>query len=173
MRHLAFSDSMLYNQPMIKQIHIFDLDGTLVDSSHRYRTMWNGSKLTIDFPHWLENENLYHLDTTLPLVEQYRELNKNPDVYTIWITARNLRHFEESKLHLFSILGRPNKWFCRPNGNMESGAVLKTRQLGSFLNLRQFAKADKWFYEDNKSYLDTVCSALGINPVFIPSVQGH
>lgn len=158
---------------MIKQIHIFDLDGTLVDSSHRYRTIWNGSKLTIDFPHWLENEKFYFRDTALPLVEQYRKLCADPSVYTIWITARNQRHFTESMLQLFSLLGRPNKWFCRPDGNMESGATLKTRQLGSFLNLKQFAKADKWFYEDNANYLETVCNRLEINPVYIPSVQGH
>ena len=79
----------------------------------------------------------------------------------------------ESEAWLIEKLGKPNKMFCRPNGNNESGATLKAKQLKSFLNLRQFATAEKTFYEDNKSYLNTVCAAINAKPVYIESKQGH
>jgi phosphoglycolate phosphatase-like HAD superfamily hydrolase len=158
---------------MIKEIHIFDLDGTLVDSSHRYATVWNGEKVTIDIDHWRANEDKFWLDLLLPTTATYKMLNNHPDVYTIWITARTEKHMNESEDWLIEKLGAPNKMFCRPNGNNESGATLKAKQLKSFFNLRQFANVEKTFYEDNKSYLDTVCAAIDAKPVYIESKQGH
>jgi len=158
---------------MIKNIHIFDIDGTLVDSSHRYRTIWNGSKITIDLPHWKANEKHFAKDTLLPLAERFAELNKDPETYTIWITARTRKHLTESFDWLVSKMGQPNKWFCRPDGSMESGAVLKTKQLNSIMNLKQFQKANRFFYEDNKDYLDAVCSAIDAVPVYVESNQGY
>ena len=37
---------------MIKQISIFDLDGTTIDSNHRQATLPNGN---LDLKHWFEN----------------------------------------------------------------------------------------------------------------------
>ena len=163
----------LYDSPMIKQIHIYDIDGTLIDSSHRYRTMFNGEKITIDFQHWLDNEQFYYRDELLPLAEQYQDQLKDPEMYTILCTARNGRHWRESESWLFANLGKPNKAFHRPDGNMEPGTVLKTRQLKMFLNLKQFQNIPRFFYEDNLSYLNNVSPAINANPVYIPSLQGH
>jgi|19_taG_2_1085344.scaffolds.fasta_scaffold05251_6 hypothetical protein len=158
---------------MIREIHIFDIDGTLVDSSHRYRSKWNGNKLTIDLNHWLENAHLHYKDTPLPLADSFAELLQRKDVYTIWCTARTTNQFVAAFDNLISMLGRPHKFFCRPNNCMESGAILKARQLKSFLNLKQFQGAKKFFYEDNKSYLDNVCAVIDAVPVYVESNQGH
>jgi len=158
---------------MIKQIHIFDLDGTLVDSSHRYRTIYNGDKLTIDFPHWLENCKYFYKDSALPLAKDYKEMLSNPEIYTVWCTARAEPQVKESYDFLKNLLGLPNKFFYRPAGNIESGSILKSKQLKSFFSLNQFIDLPKFFYEDNKDYLATVCKAINATPIYIKSNQGH
>jgi hypothetical protein len=158
---------------MIKNIHIFDLDGTLVDSSHRYRTLNNGQKLTIDINHWFANSHKFESDSLLPLAEFYQDVNADLDTYTIWITARNEKHFNQTYPWLVEKMGAPNKAFCRPGMSNESGALLKRKQLKSFLSLKQFAKAKRYFYEDNKAYLAAVCPAINAEPVYIESKQGH
>lgn len=158
---------------MIKEIHIFDIDGTLVDSSHRYRTLYNGEKVTIDLDYWLENSHLFFNDSLLPLADTFKALNSRSDVYTIWITARGQEQVKQSQEWLFKNLGQPNKLFCRPNGHNGSGAKLKANQLKGFLNLRQFQNAERTFYEDNPEYLNAVCSAINAKPVYVQSNQGY
>lgn len=158
---------------MLKGIHIFDLDGTLVDSSHRYRTLNNGQKMTIDLDHWRANEHRFTDDSLLPLAKHFQALNSDPDIYTIWITARTVKHFTESFGWLVENLGEPNKWFCRPNNSDISGAILKANQLKRFLNLQQFRFVPRFFYEDNKTYLKAVCDAIIAQPIFVISNQGH
>lgn len=158
---------------MIKRIYIFDIDGTLVDSSHRYRTIWKGEKVTIDFPHWLENSHLFAGDSILPLGEWFRAVNGEAETYTIWITARGAEQMRDSLPWLVSKLGNPDKIFFRPSGNNESGATLKVKQLSSFLNLRQFQNVPRYFYEDNRDYLAAVEIAGLAKGIYIASNQGH
>ena len=57
------------------QIVIFDLDGTVIDSSHRYRKLECGG---IDLPYWIENNTRENcmLDTLLPAVRTMRKDHK-------------------------------------------------------------------------------------------------
>ena len=73
---------------MIKQISIFDLDGTTIDSSHRQVT---DSKGNLDLNKWFENAipSKIFKDKVLPLANQIRRRNKKGD-YTIVHTARNM-----------------------------------------------------------------------------------
>ena len=73
---------------MIKQISIFDLDGTTIDSSHRQVT---DSKGNLDLNKWFENAipSKIFKDKLLPLATQIRRRNKKGD-YTIVHTARNM-----------------------------------------------------------------------------------
>ena len=157
----------------MKSIHIYDLDGTIIDSSHRYKTIHNGVKLTIDLAHWLANVKHSRKDKLLPLAEQYKKMRADPNVYTIWCTARQTAQVTPFMDWFQDTLGLPNRFICRPDGNNESGAILKSKQLKSFLNLKQFQNVPIYFYEDNLTYLNAVCDNIGSIGIYVPSQQGH
>ena len=73
---------------MIRKVEIFDMDGTIVDSTHRYRTMPCGTK--IDLEYWRANEYRAMEDKLLPLADYYKECLANPNVYVILANARVL-----------------------------------------------------------------------------------
>ncbi len=57
----------------IKKVKIYDMDGTIVDSTHRYKTIKdiNGNE-KIDLEYWRNNEFRAFDDELLPLAEQYK-----------------------------------------------------------------------------------------------------
>ena len=132
---------------MIKQITIFDLDGTTLDSSHRQATLPNGN---LNLAHWKENstpEKIFD-DKVLPLAQEVRRRNKKGD-YTIVCTARTLSYADFEFLMQEGILA--DKVISRPLGNNEDDAKLKRKQLNSFLSLRQFKQANKVMFDDNNN----------------------
>ena len=154
---------------MIKEIHVYDMDGTIVDSLHRYRTT---SENKIDLQYWLDNEHKAMQDTLLPLAKQYQEKLKNPEIYVIIATARVLNIPDHEFIE--QVLGSPNKIISRAGRtDWRSGTDLKAPPLKQLFSLKQFANAKKWFYEDNKTYLKGVCDITGMTPIFVPSEQGH
>lgn len=130
---------------MIKQITIFDLDGTTIDSSHRQVTDANGN---LDIANWLENSTPSKIfaDKVLPLAQEVRRRNKKGD-YTIICTARNLSYADLEFMMQEGILA--DKVISRPKGNNENDAKLKRKQLNSFLSLKQFKNANKVMFDDN------------------------
>ena len=155
---------------MIKEIHVYDMDGCIVDSSHRYRTMPCGER--IDLQYWLDNEYRAMEDTLLPLAKQFQAQLDNPEIYVIIATARvlNAPDWEFIK----TVLGMPNKVISRRDRNdWRSGFELKARPLKSLFSLQQFKNAKKWFYEDNVDYLYPVAKHCQMTPIYIPSGQGH
>lgn len=131
---------------MIKRIHVYDLDGVLIDSSHRYRNKPDGS---IDLNYWLQNRTQDKIakDTLLPLANQYKADIENRSIYTIICTAR-ARHaldYQYIKQHL----GLPDRLYMRPWNNQQTDATLKRLQLQRLFNLRQFQKLHSRLWEDN------------------------
>lgn len=155
----------------MKRVNVYDMDGTIVCSLHRYRTVMRDGKEVIDLAYWRENENRAYDDSLLPLAEQYQRDIKNPDVYVIIATARVLR--DADMRFIREKLGMPNYIISRKDGDNKSGGLLKINGLKKFFNLPQFKKAKWTFFEDNKAYLAAVCNTLRIHPVYIPSKQGH
>ncbi len=156
----------------IKKISIYDMDGTLVDSSHRYRTVTENGVTRIDLAHWRENQPLAMKDTLLPLAAQYRADLADPECYVIIATARvmNAPDWQFVK----EILGEPDYFICRKGDNdARGGAAMKISGLTKFFNLRNFRNATATFYEDNTSYLKKVCDHFNIRGVYVPSNQGH
>ena len=151
----------------IRKISIYDMDGTIVDSSHRYRSI-NGK---IDLEYWRANEYRAMDDGLLPLAEQYRAELNDPSVYVIIATARVMNAPDWQFVN--EILGKPDYFISRKAGDSISGSKLKINGLQKFFNLKQFRKADAVFYEDNTDYLKAVCDHFGITGVYIPSKQGH
>ena len=155
----------------IKRLAIYDMDGTIVDSSHRYRTIIdaNGERIDLDF--WRENQFRAMDDSLLPMVHQYRLDLSDENCYVIIATARvmNAPDWQFVK----EILGEPDYFISRNEGDSQSGKTLKINGLAKFFNLRNFRDADAVFYEDNVSYLKAVCDRFNIRGVYIPSKQGH
>ena len=106
---------------MIKQISIFDLDGTTIDSSHRQVTLPNGN---LDIANWLENSTPSKIfaDKVLPLSLQIRRRQKKGD-YVVVHTARNMSYADYEFLMENGIC--PNKIISRPIGNNTADGVLK------------------------------------------------
>lgn len=155
----------------ITKVAIYDMDGTIVDSSHRYRTITDETGIRIDLDFWRENEYLAMNDSLLPMAEQYRLDLANESTYVIIATARVMN--EPDWKFVKEILGEPDYFISRPKNSNISGKTLKINGLAKFFNLLNFKNAEFVFYEDNISYLKAVCDRFNIRGVYIPSVQGH
>lgn len=152
----------------IKRIQIYDMDGTLVDSTHRYRTIDN---VRIDLQYWLDNAHLAMDDTLLPLAVQYRADLADEECFVIVATARVMG--AEDWRFVNEILGMPDYFISRKPGDSRPGGLLKINGLQKFFNLKPFRNAVATFYEDNTHYLKAVCDHFNIRGVYVPSKQGH
>ena len=152
---------------MIKEVKIYDMDGTIVCSLHRYNVI----NEKIDLQHWHDNQHKAYSDSLLPLAEQYKADLQNPDVYVIIATARVLN--QPDMAFIQDKLGMPDYIISRKEGSNISGGQLKINGLQKFFNLKNFRNAVFTFYEDNATYLKTVCDKFNIRGVYIPSKQGH
>ena len=158
---------------MFDKIRVYDMDGTIVDSSHRYRTVTINGVDKIDLPFWRDNSTpeMIAKDSLLPLAETYQKELRDPTTYVVIATARVMSKADFD--YVSNVLGQPNKLFYRKDGDNSRGADLKARQLRQLFSLKQFAKiVDRVFFEDNKDYL-SIAESLGMVPVFVPSNQGH
>lgn len=155
----------------ITKVAVYDMDGTIVDSSHRYRTITDASGVRIDLDHWRENEYRAMDDGFLPLYRQYQDDLNCPNTYVIIATARVMN--EPDWQFVREKLGEPDYFISRPKDSTVSGKDLKINGLARFFNLIPFQNAEFIFYEDNIQYLKAVCDRFGITGVYIPSVQGH
>lgn len=154
--------------PKISKVRIYDMDGTVVCSLHRYKTI--GDK--IDLEYWRANEPKAGGDSLLPLAAQYKQDLDDPTVYVVIATARVLHDADD--LFIRDVLGCPDKVISRKNGDNRSGGLLKILGLKKLFALKQFQGiSDIIFYEDNTSYLKAVCDYFNIRGVYIPSKQGH
>lgn len=155
----------------ITKVAIYDMDGTLVDSSHRYRTIIDDAGERIDLEYWREHEKDAMNDTLLPMAEQYKKDLLDPNTYVIIATARVMH--DPDWQFVREVLGEPDYFISRRDGDTQSGKTLKINGLARFFNLLNFRDADFVFYEDNVSYLKAVCDRFNIRGVYIPSKQGH
>lgn len=162
---------------MKTSIHIFDLDGTLIDSSHRYRTIiGTDGKPRIDLDFWLSNVHRCMDDTLLPLADHAMHLMDDPSAVVIAATARQMTPLDYRSLSsLFgdrfafdTIVSR------RINDNRTKGADMKIAGIRAVLDEMGLSHIqDRTFYEDNLDYLHKVCEAIGAKPIYIQSKQGY
>ena len=151
---------------MIKNILIFDLDGTTIDSSHRQATKPDG---TLDLAHWFDNatpEKIFK-DKLLPLSRQMHKRCKAGD-YVIVCTARTMQDADFEFLQDNGLC--VDKIIYRPKGNMEADAELKRKQLSSLFNLKQFKNANKVMFDDAASVRSTL-RKIGISVVHPNKIQ--
>lgn len=154
------------------RIRIYDMDGTIVCSMHRYKIKDNGK---IDLNYWRDNEPLAYKDKLLPLAAQYKADLVCEKTIVIIATARVLNDPDECFIR--DILGSPNAIISRRPNDTRSGGELKIKGLRRLFNLKGFKGIkDIIFYEDNATYLKTVCDyfkPLGMLGLYVPSEQGH
>lgn len=155
----------------ITSVSIYDMDGTIVDSSHRYKTIVDENGERIDLPHWRENAHLAMDDSLLPLAAQYHRDLLDENCFVIIATARVMG--EPDWQFVREVLGEPDYFISRKDGDTQSGTTLKINGLAKFFNLVTFKDAEFTFYEDNVSYLKAVCDRFNIRGVYVPSKQGH
>ena len=157
----------------MKKIRIFDMDGCIVCSLHRYRTIVSPDGIErIDLAHWRENEHRAMDDGLLPMSATYRACLADPATYTVIATARVLH--KPDRDFIARTLGEPDHIISRAADDSRSGGLLKVLGLRRLFALKQFkALDDIVFFEDNISYLKTVCDEFGIQGVYVPSRQGH
>ena len=136
---------------------IWDLDHTVIDSSHRQLTREDGS---LDLEHWIENCTRQKImaDSLLPLVHEMRERFRKGHI-TVICTARVLGRFDYDFLLAKDIPF--DHILSRPKNSRERDADLKVRQLTRLLERLNIRPRDAEMFDDNESVLAAV-SLLGV-----------
>jgi phosphoglycolate phosphatase-like HAD superfamily hydrolase len=139
---------------------IFDLDGTVIDSTHRQATKADGS---LDLDHWFENNTQEKIlaDSLLPLADTMRALMAAGHKIVI-CTARAIQPADK----LFLAINRLayDALLHREIGNMESDASLKIRLLETYFIAEGFdnaAQAKAIMFDDNVKVIEAMLS-IGI-----------
>ena len=133
-------------------ICIYDLDGTVIDSSHRATHDENGN---IDLTDWIakSTKDLIYADSLMPLYAQLVADYKNGNM-VILCTARLLGKYDLEYIHSMGIYY--DRIISRPEGNNTKDGILKNAQLRYLFNLPQYKDKQKIFYDDNQNNLDMV-----------------
>jgi len=134
------------------KIYIFDLDGTIIDSSHRATHDENGQ---IDLNGWKEKSTKEFIfqDSLLPLYCQLQEDYKNGDMVVL-CTARELSKWDYEFIYFHNIYF--DKIISRPKGNQTKDHILKKAQCSYLFNLPCYRESEKIFYDDNWSNLEAL-----------------
>jgi hypothetical protein len=140
---------------------IWDLDGTVIDSSHRYSTLPNGD---IDLPQWIADNTRENIeqDKLLPLARLMRSNYRQGDTVII-CTARVLGVWDHVFLADHGI--KAQFILSRALGDNRGDAEMKRQKLlALFADLKiPFARwtRNATFYDDNQGVLD-MAEKLGI-----------
>jgi phosphoglycolate phosphatase-like HAD superfamily hydrolase len=147
------------------QYFIFDLDHTIIDSSHRQSNLADGS---LDLAHWRENSTPEKVaqDTLLPLASQWLSLVDNLNVRIIVCTARVMASADYYFLQEHGLFA--DYILSRREGDTSGDAQLKIRLLNDFvesqgISWRRFIQGAVMF-DDNKNVIKALKS-IGLNVV--------
>ena len=133
---------------MLQQYYIFDLDGTVLDSSHRSRDLEDGS---LDLDYWRENSTPEKIadDEDLPFMEKMLETMKLPGVNVLICTSRVMReadYIELAKRNIFvgEILSRQGEQDTRSDADLKEW-LLRRYANANQIPFGQFAKKSIMF----------------------------
>jgi len=141
---------------MKKEIRIWDLDGTIIDSSHRQLTREDG---ILDLEHWIENTtpDKIRKDSLLPLCRDYKEGITNTNVITVIATARSMTITDMAYIHDF--LGKPDYFVYRKSDDSRPDHVIKVEGLTRLVSRFPKESVIK-FWDDNLTNLQEVNNKL-------------
>lgn len=149
----------------MKPILFFDLDGTLIDSSHRQLTLPNGS---LDLSHWRKNctRDKIQRDKLLPLKTLYYSLQRVKTAALVICTARvitehDLEYLFQHRLMCDGLLSRGSN-DNRPDSKLKKALILKYCARNNI--------PTRWLkncaiYDDNASVRHTLAESFGIETV--------
>lgn len=157
----------------MKRIAIWDLDGTVIDSLHRYRTRIDDAGVErIDLEYWRANEHRAMQDSLLPLHAEYLRDLADRDCFVVVATARVVNRPDAR--FITERLGMPDYIISRKPDDSQSGKTLKANGLARLFNLKQFRDRPATFWEDNSEYLSAVCSRFPqVTGILVESKQSH
>ena len=141
---------------------IWDLDGTVIDSSHRYSTLANGD---IDLPRWIADNTRENIeqDKLLPLARLMKANWTQGNDIVIICTARVLGVWDHVFLADHGI--KAHFILSRALGDNRGDAEMKRQKLlALFADLKiPFSRWTKsaWLYDDNQGVLN-MAEKLGI-----------
>lgn len=130
-----------------KRITIWDLDETIIDSSHRTPNNPDG---TLNLQRYFELKNRENIfaDTLLPLAGVFKSLCRATN-YVVICTARAMNQDDYDFLEHHDL--KAHKILCRPLDGSENGirdADLKARKIQRLRNLRQFNDLPAYMWDD-------------------------
>lgn len=139
---------------------IFDLDGTVIDSSHRQATKADGS---LDLDHWFEHNvpEKIMADSLLPLADSMKQI-KAAGHTVIVCTARAIQPAD--KVFLATNGLEYDAILHREMGNMEADSSLKIRLLEQYFISKGFnsaREANAIMFDDNLKVISAMLS-IGI-----------
>ena len=147
------------------QYFIFDLDHTIINSSHRQSYLVDGS---LDLVHWRENSTAEKVaqDTLLPLASQWLSLTDNLNIRIIVCTARVMASADYYFLQEHGLFA--DYILSRPEGDTSGDAQLKIRLLNDFvesqgISWKRFIQGAVMF-DDNQNVIKALKS-IGLNVV--------
>ena len=161
------------NLQKIRHLNIFDLDGVLLCSKHRYRVDKETQK--IDLEHWRANAHRSLLDKPIPaMADIYRGLIKDSSHFVIIATSRIMAAYDYA--HIAESLGSPDALISRIH-NGQKGSTLKIKGIERIIqdcNLQHVRNSDMHIWEDNPEYLTAMLKHFhGSHGHLIQSEQGH
>ena len=139
---------------------IFDLDATVIDSSHRQITKADGS---LDLAAWKKNSTYAKVmrDSLLPLANHWKRIQELKNVYIAVLTARVMG---DADFHYLAFKGlKADKIMSRAFFDHRPDHVMKKQKILTFLfenNIKYWSNVT--FYDDNKNVLNMLLD-LGIN----------
>ena len=160
---------------MKKQIFIFDLDDTVIDSSHRATLKSDAIELDLDA--WRRDSTYENImkDSLLPLASFMRECIANPNTY-VWVcTARNMQQADHDFLSIHGLT--PNLVLSRQLDDNRADDILKYKMMNRLLKLKPFRDCETIFFDDKPKNLQAVmdiidfplnanaCNEIGAVPV--------
>jgi hypothetical protein len=141
--------------------YFFDLDHTVIDSSHRQITRPDGS---LDLAAWIHNNTRDNImaDTLLPLAAQWRKVDRKGATIVI-CTARVMGEHDYEYLRANGL--RWDACLSRRLGDSSPDAELKERMIRKYAQARPMSWArfcaTTVFFDDNKNVLEML-ARIGI-----------
>ena len=162
----------------IKKCYIFDIDGVLLDSSHRYKLVLSrGGKARIDLDHWRENEHRTVEDKVLPLAAHYKKVLKQMNSFVIIATSRIMSAIDYQVIE--EKLGKPHALISRLTNEQKGGDLKLNGIIRTLADLNLNSIDTFHIFEDNVQYLKHIADGIkqhyNVQPFahYIVSKQGH
>ena len=146
---------------MKKQIFIFDLDDTVIDSSHRATLKSDAIELDLDA--WRRDSTYENImkDSLLPLANFMRECIANPLAY-VWVcTAREMQQADHDFLAKHRLT--PNLVLSRQLDDATADHILKRKMISKLLNLKPFKDCETIFFDDKPKNLQALENIIDFN----------